>query len=167
MCAFSSLPAVFSAIPLWTSASRSWGFARSLSSRSCSRRSRIPLSPYAISRFRRATPIRSSSASARENATIASSVSPFRKYRTPRLLYAPASDGSIRRAKDRRMSTSPPFAAAGGRAVAAGVIWSVYANRAEDCVEGALIGDEQEESVQALNRLLPEELCLPAKDRRL
>src|ERR1700738_2073249 len=111
--------------------------------------------------------MRSSIASARENATIASSVSPFRKYRTPRLLYAPASDGSIRRANDRRMSISPPFAAAGGRAVAAGVIGSVYAHRAEDCVEGALIRGKQEEAVQALDRLLEEELGLHAKDGRI
>src|ERR1700682_3263038 len=111
--------------------------------------------------------MRSSSANARENATMASSVSPFRKYRTPRLLYAPASDGSIRRANDRRMSISPPFAAAGGRAVAAGVMWSVYAHRAEDCVEGALIGDKQEKAVQTLDRLLQEERGLDAKDRRV
>src|SRR2546423_6154354 len=106
-------------------------------------------------------------ASARENATIGSSVKPFRKYRTPRLLYAPASDGSIRRANDRRMSISPPFAAAGGRAVAAGVIGSVYAYRAEDGVEGRPIRDKQKEPVQTLNRLLEEELGLHAKDRRI
>src|ERR1700693_1231334 len=111
--------------------------------------------------------MRSSSASARENATIASSVNPFRKYRTPRLLYAPASDGSIRRANDRRMSISPPLAAAGGRAVAAEVMGSVYAHRAEDCVEGALIRNKQEEPVQALHRLLEEKLGFHAKYRRI
>src|ERR1700730_4307197 len=65
------------------------------------------------------------------------------------------------------MSISPPFAAAVGWAVAAGVIGSVYAHRAEDSVEGALIRNEQEESVQTLHRLLEVKFGLYAKDRRI
>src|SRR5689334_222247 len=73
----------------------------------------------------------------------------------------------MRRANERRMSISPPCAAAIGRAVAAALMRLLYAHRAEDGVESLGIGNEQEKAVQALRGLVEEELRLHAKDRRI
>src|SRR5437588_5548480 len=71
----------------------------------------------------------------------------------------------MRRANERRMSISPPCAAAVGRAVAAALMRLLYSHRAKNGVECLRVGDEQEESVEAFGRLLEEELRLHAQDR--
>src|SRR5437868_6554514 len=73
----------------------------------------------------------------------------------------------MRRANERRMSISPPCAAATGRAVAAALMALLYANRAEDGVESLWIRNEQEEAVEALRRLVEIEFSLHAKNRRV
>src|SRR5215210_1201770 len=62
------------------------------------------------------------------------------------------------------MSISAPCAAAWGRAVAAALMVSVYAHSAEDGVECVGIGNEQEETVKALRRLLEKELGFHAEN---